>query len=292
MIYEDPLVPSTMQELQDMMAAHAGKFLLAAGGTDLFVKRRGGIGRGVILIDLSGIGDLRGISVRASDNCLEIGAMETMTSVSENPLVIRHARCLAEAASKVGSWQIRNRATIGGNTANASPAADTPSALASLGAEVILVSRGSERRIPAEDISKATGSSEIAPNEIISAFRIPLRENSVSAFGKIGLRSEVSIARLNLAVSAQVSDVMASQITNPRVFAGTLGIPARRCAIAEDVLVQNGFGACGEFCRALAELVDEAIPGRSTQAFKRSAIQALGEDVSSALLSRLKGAVM
>lgn len=282
MIYEDPLVPSTTRELHDMMAANAGKFLLAAGGTDLFVRNKGMIPRGVILIDLCGIDDLRGISVRVPDNCLVIGATETMTSVSENPLVIRHARCLADAASGVGSWQIRNRATIGGNVMNASPAADTPSALASLGAEVVLASKRGERRIPAENFSKSTGSGEAAADEIILAFNIPLKENAVSAFGKIGVRSEVSIARINLAIAA-------SRGANPRVFAGTLGIPARRCTKAEDALTKNGFDNCEEFRRALAGLVDEAIPGRSTQAFKRSAIQALGEDVLNLFRSRAGG---
>ena len=172
---------------------------------------------------------------------------------------------------------------------NASPAADTPSALASLGAEVVLASKSGERGIPAEDISEKANSGEIAADEIISAFNIPLKKNAVSAFGKIGFRSEVSTARLNLAVSAQIS---ASWIANPRVFAGTLGTPARRCAKAEDALAENGFGGREEFCRALVGLVDEAIPGRATQAFKRSAIQALGEDVLNVVRYRAEEALM
>jgi CO/xanthine dehydrogenase FAD-binding subunit len=280
--YEDPLTPSELSELFGMMKSHSGKYLLAAGGTDLFVSFKGRMPRGSILIDMSAIREMKGICLHESGEYLVIGAMETMTSISENELIRNHAACLSESASKVGSWQIRNRATLGGNVAKGSPSADTPSALAAIGASAVLSSLNGSRMVPVQDISKKTGSRKIKSSEIISAFHVPLREGMISSFAKLGIRREMSVSRVNLAVSVLPVDGSYLCVTEPRVYAGTLGAPARRCEKAEKALTAVGLDASSEFRQALAKLVDKAIPGRASQQFKRSAIQALGEE---ALLS-------
>ncbi|GHV74091.1 molybdopterin dehydrogenase FAD-binding protein [Spirochaetia bacterium] len=268
MNHPDPLIPGSLEELLNFIERYSGRYILAAGGTDCLVKFGGRMSPRCRLIDISGAAELRGISLEHDE--LRIGALETMTSLSEDDRVKQHAPCLAAAAAKVGSWQIRNRATVGGNVANASPAADTPSALAALDAVVLLTSRKGSRELPVPAFLTGPNRSALEPGELIRAFRIPLRHGRVSAFGKIGSRTELSIARLNLAAAIGGK-------TEPRVFVGTLGTAALRCPEAESALARNSDPA--PFCVALSALVEKAIAGRSTLPYKRSAIQALGEDV-------------
>jgi carbon-monoxide dehydrogenase medium subunit len=219
---------------------------------------------------------MRGIAVR--DDTLRIGVLETMTAIAENELVRKYALCLRTAAANLGSWQIRNRATIGGNIANASPAADTPPALAALDAAAVVVSPRGSREVPVSGAFSAANRSVLEKDEVITELRIPLTPRRVSAFGKIGSRREVSIARLNLALAISAEEPVPASV---RVFAGTLGKALLRCPGAEAAVqreespdhIRDGF------CAALAAAVETAIPGRSTLPYKRQAVRALGEDV-------------
>jgi carbon-monoxide dehydrogenase medium subunit len=280
--------PGSLSGLLVLLAEHAGGCVLVAGGTDVLAKRRRGSTGGTTdgsrtdpsVIDLSGVEEMRGIALH--DDTLRIGALETMTAIAENPLVTRYAACLAAAAACLGSWQIRNRATIGGNIANASPAADTPPALAALDAVAVAVSPRGSREVPVSAAFVAANRSVLEQDEVLTELRIPLTPRRISAFGKIGSRREVSIARLNLAVAIGAD---ARSPVSVRVFAGTLGKAVLRCPGAEAALPgpESPGGARDAFCAALAAAVETAIPGRATLPYKRSAIQALGEDVLAVL---------
>lgn len=281
------LIPASLEELLSIVNVGLRP---VAGGTDLVVKRGRTPPEDERLVDLSGVRELKGIAV--TPDAIVVGAMETMTAVATNADLRRYATCLSEAAASVGSWQIRNRATLGGNLANASPAADTPSALAALDALVEILSAGGSRKISVPEVLGGPNTSTLRPDEIIAAFHIPLqrsiplKQERVSAFGKIGSRSEVSIARLNLAASALRTD---AAFREARVFVGTLGSAAQRCPDAERALEGSARGRTEAFCEALAAMVDRAIPGRSTRPYKRSAIQALGEDVLAKLSKTEEG---
>lgn len=276
------LAPDSLEALLPLMD---GSARLVAGGTDWFV-RHGRDPWGVTrLVDLSGVGALLGIALE--DGALTVGAGETMARVAAHPLVHAHAACLAEAASSVGSWQIRSRATLGGNLANASPAADTPPALAALGASARILSPRGPREAEVQTlIDEKDGA--LGADELLLAFRIPV-SRCVSAFGKVGSRREVSIARLNLAVCAS-SGSAPGTFGNARVVIGTLGNAGRRCPAAEAALaLPDREGQRDAFCAALADAVDAAIPGRSTRPYKRSAVQALGEDTLDRMRRRALG---
>ncbi|UQZ90265.1 carbon monoxide dehydrogenase [Deltaproteobacteria bacterium Smac51] len=272
----EPMIPATLAELAEMIKT-AEKFRLLAGGTDYMVAH-GRTAPDRPVIDLSGIAELHGITF--SENEIVIGAMETMSALSAHAGLRPKAACLCEAASRVGSWQIRNRATVGGNMANASPAADTPAALAALDAKARLVSSRGARMAAAGDIPIGPNRAAIEPDEIIVSFHLPIKPGRISAFGKIGSRTQVSIARLNLAVSAVLEG---GRVIEARVFMGTLGAAALHCPEAEKVLVEKGLEAEEQFGGALAHAAAEAIPGRSTLAYKQSGARALAEDVLTGL---------
>lgn len=277
------LIPAALDELAAMMK-ETPAFSLLAGGTDYMVadgRRSGGVRPAVI--DLSGLAELRGLKLVGGE--MVVGAMETMSTLAADDELRRRAACLSEAASKVGSWQIRNRATLGGNLANSSPAADTPPALAALKAEARLLSPRGERRVPVENIPVGPNRAAIEGDEVIVSFHIPLPAGRVTAFSKIGSRSQVSIARLNLAVSVIMDQ---GQAVEARVFMGTLGRAALRCPEAEAVLRAQGLEAEAPLAAALAEAAAGAIPGRSTLSYKQSAAGALAQDVLALLRERAK----
>lgn len=273
MISRQPFIPANKDELLEVLGK-CEKFRLVAGGTDYMVSHGKTRLPDFDLIDLSGISEFKGIN--SFHDQLRVGALETMSAVAGSPDLQAHAACLCDAASKVGSWQIRSRATLGGNLANCSPAADTPAALAALEAKVKLISPTGERILPVEDIPLGPNRSALKPEEIVSEFHLPVKPGRVSAFVKLGSRSEVSIARLNLAVSVLTDG---RNISEARVFMGTLGLATLRCPKAETIISEQGFESDEGFGNALGEAIGEAIAGRGTMTYKQSAAKALAQDL-------------
>ena len=126
------LTPDNLSELRDALKQATPKSKILAGGTDLVMAIHKYRCKPDLLIDLSGVKELK--FIKLEDNHLHIGAMATFTQIKENESVRKHALCLAESAALVGSNQIRNAGTIGGNIGNASPAGDTIPALMALDA--------------------------------------------------------------------------------------------------------------------------------------------------------------
>lgn len=285
MIYQDGIcAPNSIAEILDFIGDSSSVVRFVAGATDWSVQNRHDTDNEFVVIDLSSVRDLKGIN-KTSEH-IAVGAMETMTCVSGNQLLREEAACLSEAAGKLGSWQIRNSATIGGNIANVSPAADTPVALAALGAVAVLHSRNGIRTRPVQEIACSLGRSILESGEFISSVHIPIVHKRISAFGKIGSRSEVSIARLNMAGSLTFGE--GGQISDISFYVGALGAHPLRAARAEETIARGGFAKVKEYCDELSRLVEETIPGRYSMRYKRRAIQALGMDVWESLREKAK----
>ena len=271
--------PASLTELKELLGG--AEVRLVAGGTDWFVQEPREFPDTSRLVDLSGVAEMKGVTREGAR--LRIGAGESMSVVASDERVRAFASCLAESAASVGSWQIRNGATLGGNLAGGSPAADTPGALCALEATVEILSPQGVREALVESLV-AKGKKALGPDEALVAFLVPVLPGRVSSFGKVGSRKEVSIARLNLSASARCED---DRFTDARVFLGTLGSAGRRVQAAEKALsLEAGETRRAAFAQALAEEVDAAIPGRSTRPYKRSAVQALAEDLLAALVKK------
>jgi len=132
--------PATVAEAVALLAEHGPEARLLAGGTDLIIRLRDGSARPSIVIDTKRIADLDD-RIREADGSLVIGARTVMTEIAADPRVRRDFAALAQAASVVGSVQIRNRATLAGNICNGSPAADTAPSLLVFGAVVVAAVR-------------------------------------------------------------------------------------------------------------------------------------------------------
>lgn len=194
--------PHSLAEALDFLDKHGDTWRVIAGGTDLLLTLRDLHGTDPELegvVDITGLKDLRGVRVSGTD--VTLGALTTFTDLLRSELILKEAPILAEMAAHMGSIQIRNRATVGGNLINASPCADSAPPLFALAAEVELTSVGETRRIPLEEFSLGPGKTKIRPSEIMTRLHFPRIEGTTRcAYFKLGRRNSAAISRMTVAV--------------------------------------------------------------------------------------------
>jgi carbon-monoxide dehydrogenase medium subunit len=273
------LTPAGLDELVAVLAQATPQTRLLAGGTDLVraVRRPGS--EPDVLIDLTGLTEFA--SVRLDGETLRVGALCTFTQLQWDPLVREHALCLSLAAAQVGSAQIRNAGTVGGNIANASPCADGATALTALGAVVTTVDgAGATRTRPIAEILLGPNRTSLAHDEAITEFSfLALGPEYRSAFAKIGSRTAVSVARLSAALAVRF-DAPSGTIAGPQIALGAVGEVAFRARELERAL--EGLPADEETARLFAEgcvaAVRGSIPGRYSLPYKQHAAVGLAYD--------------
>ena len=165
--------PTTLCEAIGLLERHGSNARLLAGGTDLIIGLRDRTETASVLVDVKHVAELRP-AIDAREGVLRIAATSVMTDVAADLRVRDRFVALAEAAAVVGSVQIRNRATIGGNLCNASPAADTATPLLVYGAIVVAAGAGGTRRIPIDELFVRSGQTTLRHGEIVTAVELPL----------------------------------------------------------------------------------------------------------------------
>jgi len=183
-----------LDDAMKLIAAHPD-FLLMCGSTDVAVelKKPKTVSK---IIDISTLNELRYIKI--ASNTIHIGALTTITDILESNEVRAHLLLLIAAAEVFASHQIRNLATLGGNIANASPAADLTSVLLVLNATLTLGSQEGQREINLEDLFCGYKCTKL-DHEIILGITIPLQEHQWY-YRKTGARERLNIAKVSIAV--------------------------------------------------------------------------------------------
>ena len=164
--------PAHLDDAVALLAKHGLDARLLAGGTDLIIRLRDGSLLPRVVVDVKGIAELGG-TIRGDGGQLAIGARTVMTDIAADGRIRAEFQALAEAASVVGSVQIRNRATLAGNICNASPAADTAPALLVYGAWVVVAGPAGRRRIPIDEFFVRSGVTTLARGELVTAIELP-----------------------------------------------------------------------------------------------------------------------
>ena len=265
------LTPVTAAEAAAMKADEPSA-VLAAGTTDLLPRWHAGVPRPGSVILLGGVEEMRSITER--DDTLEIGALATHAGIASDPRVAEHLPALAAAAASIGAPAVRNMGTIGGNIANASPAADLPPPLIAHGASVNLLSPGGTRPVPLDRFFLRYLETDMREDEIILSVTIPIpARGSVSFFEKIGARKAQSIAKVSLAGCATCG----STIEDVRLATGSMAEVPRRLAEVESVLVGRGPDASlpDEARRAAAAALGPIDDVRSTAEYRSHALGVL-----------------
>jgi carbon-monoxide dehydrogenase medium subunit len=192
------LQPADLSETLQLLNEYGNRARILAGGTDLVVGLRRGTIDPEAIIDISRLNILKNID--SNGDQIVIGSLVTHTQISQNENIKKRASMLADAAKLIGSWQIRNRGSIGGNIGNASPAADTLPPLFVLGADIQLMSHQGQRWIPIDEFFTGPGSTVRKPEELIMGIRFQtFTAPPKGFFKKIGQRRAVTISKVSAA---------------------------------------------------------------------------------------------
>jgi xanthine dehydrogenase FAD-binding subunit len=244
-----------------------GNYKPLAGGSDLVVKLRSGLYEK--LEGLVYVGNLPFKEIKIVDNHLRIGSGCTMAEIIENPLVVEHFPVLAQAALTVGSVQIRQVATMGGNVGNASPAGDSIAALYALDAQLQITNGETHRLLPIDEFFLGPGRGAIEQGELIEAFLLPLH-HTAGAFKKLGERTALAISKINLALSFWQEQDQSWQY---RIALGSVAPKVIRVPEAEKLLAQAPKPLTNEVIQqatALAKAAAKPISDiRSTAAYRK-----------------------
>jgi CO/xanthine dehydrogenase FAD-binding subunit len=205
---------------------------LIAGGTDLMVKIRAGSARPRLLVDISRVDALREISTQPSG--LTIGSAALVAEILASPTVSTHYPLLATVLRSLGSAQIRNRATLGGNLANASPAADSTLALLAYDARVTLARAGTERSLPLHEFLLGPGRTALHRGEYIRSVDLPTPRTDWDVFfHKVGRRRALTIA---IASVAGLVALRGRTVVDVRLAAGSVAPTPLRLRAVENLV--------------------------------------------------------
>lgn len=222
------IAPGRLQTVVSLLNEEPGKWLPIAGGTDVMVQYAAGKLPARKLISIWNLPELRAIEILPEE--IRIGAGCSYTELREHNVIAQEFPLLACAARWTGGIANQNRGTLGGNIVNASPAADSLPALMVYEAELILVSRRGERRVPYVDFHTDYKKMKLAPDELIRAICLGRRfSNYLHYARKVGARDAQAISKLCVAALGRLrGGVTGSVIDEVRIALGSVApVPLR-----------------------------------------------------------------
>ncbi len=232
MIEYDYLKPGSLEEVFSLLKEHGAKATLIAGGTDVMVKIRNTRKAPEVLISLRGLKDLAYIRKNGD---YHIGALTTHRMLEQSDLVQKELAALHEGASRIGSVQVRNVATLAGNICNAAPSADTAGPLLVLDAQVLLKGPERERRVPIAEFFAGTYRTVCGETEVVTDIQIPSEmENFGSAYWKQARRKAMNLPIVGIAVSLRLDNDIVSDCRIALVVAAPTPVRAYK---AEEFLI-------------------------------------------------------
>lgn len=251
-------IAESVDEAVDILARHAGRARLIAGGTDLLIDLRDGRRRVECLVDVTRIPGLDGID--CDGEWIAIGANVTFRQLKESPLLHERARVLAEAAASVGALPIQAVATLAGNVANAMPAADGAVALVAFDAEALVVDCAGRTWQPVAGLFCGPGQSAVDPTrQMIAGFRFRVAPRHGSAWERIGRRQALVLPILNCGASVTLDGD--GRIATARLALGPVAPIPFRARAAEASL--DGQPAGDEAYRRAGEIAASECAPRS-----------------------------
>lgn len=268
------------------------KVRLLMGGTDLLVQMRDGRLHPQMVVDVKHLPGMQEVTFDQQAG-LTVGAAVTMNRLARHPDVQAHFSTLAEAAETVASYQLRNRATLGGNLCNGSPAADTAPAVLVLDGRIVLygadpetVQRGEpvepsrqcgEREVPADQFFLGPGKTAMGVGEFMTAIRFPVPPSAaVGCYLKLGRNKAGDLAIAGVAVLGFPDETAPSGYRFRIGLASVAPVPLRALA-AEEVLAANppgekSFALAAERAMAAASPIDDV---RASAAYRSAMVRAL-----------------
>ena len=246
-----------------------------AGGTDLVLNMKKKNIQPRRIISLHKLEELD--FVKADDSVVRIGALARHADLAAHPFLKHRLPILCEAVGLIGSWQVRNVGTIGGNLCNASPAADSAPALLALDAQVVLVSKAAEQKIPLASFFTGPGTTVLKPGQILKEIVIGLPQRpAAGCYLKLRRRKAVDVSLAGVAFQAETaSDGMT--LAKVAIALGGMAPTPLRVPQAEAVLAGlpldealKKVPQCAETAVADAHPIDDV---RATASYRRRIVE-------------------
>jgi aerobic carbon-monoxide dehydrogenase medium subunit len=269
------LAPKNADELSGFLADHQGKARILAGGTDIIPNMLNKLYKVDYLVDVSAVTEMQGIVVQPGQG-VTIGAATKLREIAKSTVVAEKYPALQKAASEVGSPAIRAMATIGGNSCNASPAADTPPALVALAATVCIAGKQGRREMLLEDFILGNRIIDLNPGEYLEKFVLPEpAPRSSSRFGLVTLRAAVEIDIASLAVNLTLDE--GGVVIAAKIAMGSVAPVPLRALQTEKILIGQKIDdrlieRAADKCAGEAKPIDDI---RASATYRRHLIKVL-----------------
>jgi len=279
--------PTTLDQAVSILKTHGENARPFCGGTDIIIQLRAGVRRTEHLVDVKKIKELQVLSFDAKKG-LRLGAAVPCIEISESDVMRRHYPGLTEAAHLIGSLQIQNRASVGGNLCNGSPAADTTPALIVLGARARVVGPNGEREVPVEAFVVSPGRTVLKPGELLVELLVPApAPHSSDAYLRFIPRNEMDIAVVGVgaAVTLDGDKVKAARIALAAVGPTPILASKAADAIIGTKLDDAALEAAGRAASAACSPIDDM---RGTAEFRLHIAAVLTRRVLSIAAERAK----
>ena len=233
--FEDYLEPVDLDEALKLLAEDPGETLPIAGGTDLMIRLKRGLVSPRRLLGLRRLEALAEVS--AGEDELTFGAAFRLSSAVDRFAELPHLRALSRASSVMGSPQVRNLATVGGNLCNAAPSADTAPALLVADCAAVLASSSGERSVPLDEFFQGPGQTSLQPGELLVSLSIPAPpadQQTVTDYERLTIRAGLDIALVGVGVGVTIDS--AGSVSRARIAIGAVAPTPLRVGPAEEVL--------------------------------------------------------
>jgi carbon-monoxide dehydrogenase medium subunit len=226
--------PTSLQEAVALLAQHRGQAKLLAGGTDLMLQLQDGLWQPDHIVDVRNVPELNALAFSEQDG-LTVGAATTLRRIETSAIVRAKYPQLATGASEIGSVQIRNLASLGGNIATATPSGDALPALVVLGATARLASVRGERTVPIEAVFTGVRRTVLEPDEVLVDLRLPPPPpRSSGVYLKLCTRPQMDLAIVGVATNVTLN--ADATIQSVMICLGAVAPTPIRAREAEEIL--------------------------------------------------------
>ncbi|SDZ18626.1 carbon-monoxide dehydrogenase medium subunit [Proteiniborus ethanoligenes] len=281
--------PKTVEEAVKILAGADKDTQIIAGGTDFIVQVNKKMISPEKVVDIKHIKELA--YVREENEFIKIGALTNFSYLESSEILNKKAKALAIACGEVGSIQIRNLGTIGGNIVNASAAGDSIAALMALDASVVLKSEKEERTMKLEEFYRGSGDCQIRKDEILTEifFKAP-SENSATSFKKLGKRKALAIVVIS--IGALIEKDKDNICTKAQISLGAISRYPVRVREVEEALMgkelnRENIEACIEKISEITNVSVDNSPFKHLALYKGEAMKGIAEELFDDILADL-----
>jgi carbon-monoxide dehydrogenase medium subunit len=254
---------TSVQDALALLDRFADEGKLLAGGHSLIPLMKLRFAAPAHVIDIGRLTELSGIS--ESGGVVTLGAMTRHRDVAESAVIRARLAALSDAAGQIGDVQVRNRGTIGGSLAHADPGADLPAVVMALGAEIVALGRGGERRIPADRFCTDTFTTALERGELVTQVRIPVPKPGT---GTAYVKHPDPASGYAVAGVAALVSVDAGKVAAARVALTGLLPKATRLTSVESALAGRPVGDAPAAAERAADGLEVFDDARGTAAYK------------------------